>query len=66
MSRNGYPKYVLDQCLREFLIVSSQLNYYFQKKKDSILKDFYLFAVFRCFIVANSQRTEGFSPQTHG
>ena len=34
LSRNGCPKYVLDKRIRKFfLIVSSQLKYYFQKKR---------------------------------
>ena len=66
LSRNGYPTYVLDNVYANFLIVSSQLSHYFRRKKILLLKNVHSFAVFRCFIVANSQLTEVFPLQTLG
>ena len=40
MSRNAFPKYVLDKYICEILIVNLRLNHYFQRKKSPIQKRF--------------------------
>ena len=48
LSINGYPKYVLDKCIREFF------NHKFTTKPSCSKKDSYSFAVFRSLIRTNS------------
>ena len=55
LSRNGYHKNILDKFIREFFI------WKFTTKPLLSKKDFHSFAVFRCFVNANSQQTKGFS-----
>ena len=53
LSINGYPKYVLDKCIRE-LFNRKFTNHYVQRKKTQSKKDSHSFAVFRCLIRTNS------------
>ena len=66
LSRNGYPKYVLDKCICEFYNRKFTTKSLLSKKKDRTpKKSFHLFAVFRCFVIAISLRAEVFLPLTH-
>ena len=65
LSRNGYRKYVLDKCIREFFNHKFTTKSLLLKKKDSTPEKSFIRLLFLVFIRANSQRTEVFPPQTH-
>ena len=65
--RYGYPKYVLDKCMREFFNRKFTTKPFitFKEKRSYSKKDSRSFAKFRCLIRTNPSQTEVFPPQTY-